>query len=200
MLTTIQNLLYTCAISFDLPILDWIQANLQSAFMDTVMPIITVFGDGGIFWIVCAVILMLIPKTRRTGLGMMIAMMIGLLVCNVTLKPLIARIRPYDLQAELGVTIKLLGEAMHDFSFPSGHTIASFEAATVLLKNNRKLGIPAMILAVLIAFSRLYLYVHYPTDVLCSIVLGVIIAFIGDALAGLIAPALSKRKRGKYEV
>ena len=200
MLTTIQNLLYTCAISFDLPILDWIQANLQSGFMDTVMPIITLFGDAGIFWIVCSAILILIPKTRRTGLGMMIAMMIGLLVCNVTLKPLIARIRPYDLQAQLGVTIKLLGEAMHDFSFPSGHTIASFEAATVLLKHDRKLGIPAMILAVLIAFSRLYLYVHYPTDVLCSIVLGIIIAFIGDALAGLIAPALTKRKRGKYEV
>ena len=199
MLTAFQNFLYTCAISFDLPVLDWIQANLKSSVMDTVMPIITVFGDAGIFWMVVSALLFIFPKTRRTGLGMAIAMMIGLIVCNVTLKPLVARIRPYDLQAELGVTIQLLGERMHDFSFPSGHTIASFEAAVVMLKNSKKLGIPAMILAVLISFSRLYLYVHYPTDVIASVILGTLFALIGNALAGLIAPKLGAGKKGKYE-
>ena len=199
MLTAFQNFLYTCAISFDLPVLDWIQANLKSSIMDTVMPIITVFGDAGIFWMVIAALLFIFPKTRRTGLGMAIAMMIGLIVCNVTLKPLVARIRPYDLQAELGVTIQLLGERMHDFSFPSGHTIASFEAAVVMLKNSKKLGIPAMILAILISFSRLYLYVHYPTDVIASVILGTLFALIGNALAGLIAPKLRFGKKGKYE-
>lgn len=199
MLTAFQNFLYTCAISFDLPVLDWIQANLKSSVMDTVMPIITVFGDAGIFWMVVSALLFIFPKTRRTGLGMAIAMMIGLIVCNVTLKPLVARIRPYDLQAELGVTIQLLGERMHDFSFPSGHTIASFEAAVVMLKNSKKMGIPAMILAVLISFSRLYLYVHYPTDVIASVILGTLFALIGNALAGLIAPKLGAGKKGKYE-
>ena len=199
MLTTFQNFLYNCAISFDLPILDWIQANLQSGFMDVFMPFITKFGDHGLFWMIVAAILFIIPKTRKTGLGMAIAMMIGLLICNVTLKPLVGRIRPYDLQAELGITIQLLGERMHDFSFPSGHTIASFEAAVVLLKNSKKMGIPAMILAVLISFSRLYLYVHYPTDVLASVILGTLFAFIGNALAGLIAPKLAFGKKGKYE-
>lgn len=200
MLTAFQNFLYTCAISFDLPVLDWIQANLKSAVMDTVMPIITVFGDGGIFWMVIAALLFIIPKTRKTGLGMAIAMMIGLIVCNITLKPLVARIRPYDLQLqEFGITIQLLGDKMHDFSFPSGHTIASFEAAVVMLKNSKKLGIPAMILAVLISFSRLYLYVHYPTDVIASIILGTLFALIGNALAGLIAPKLRFGKKGKYE-
>ena len=199
MLTAFQNFLYTCAISFDLPVLDWIQTNLKSSVMDTVMPIITVFGDAGIFWMVVSALLFIFPKTRRTGLGMAIAMMIGLIVCNVTLKPLVARIRPYDLQAELGVTIQLLGERMHDFSFPSGHTIASFEAAVVMLKNSTKMGIPAMILAVLIAFSRLYLYVHYPTDVIASVILGTLFALIGNALAGLIAPKLGAGKKGKYE-
>ena len=200
MLTAFQNFLYTCAISFDLPVLDWIQANLKSSVMDTVMPIITVFGDAGIFWMVVSALLFIFPKTRRTGLGMAIAMMIGLIVCNVTLKPLVGRIRPYDLQAELGVTIQLLGERMHDFSFPSGHTIASFEAAVVMLKNSKKMGIPAMILAILIAFSRLYLYVHYPTDVIASIILGSLFALIGDAIAGLIAPKLGAgRKKGKFE-
>lgn len=199
MLTAFQDFLYNSAISFDLPVLDWIQANMQSGFMDKFMPFITKFGDHGTFWMIVAALLFLFPKTRKTGLGMAIAMMLGLLVCNVTLKPLVARIRPYDLQAELGVTIQLLGERMHDFSFPSGHTIASFEAAVVMLKNSKKLGIPAMILAVLIAFSRLYLYVHYPTDVIVSVILGTLFALIGDGLAGLIAPKLGAGKKGKYE-
>ena len=199
MLTAFQDLLYTSAISFDLPVLDWIQANIQSGFMDKFMPFITKFGDHGTFWMIVAALLFLFPKTRKTGLGMAIAMMIGLLVCNVTLKPLVGRIRPYDLQAELGVAIQLLGERMHDFSFPSGHTIASFEAAVVMLKNSKKLGIPAMILAVLISFSRLYLYVHYPTDVIASIILGTLFALIGDALAGLITSKVHFGKKGKYE-
>ena len=199
MLTAFQNFLYNCAISFDLPVLDWIQANLQSGFMDKFMPFITKFGDHGTFWMIVAALLFLFPRTRKTGLGMAIAMMIGLLICNVTLKPLVGRIRPYDLQAELGITIQLLGERMHDFSFPSGHTIASFEAAVVLLKNSKKMGIPAMILAVLIAFSRLYLYVHYPTDVIVSVILGTLFAFIGNALAGLIVAKLGTGKKGKFE-
>ena len=199
MLTAIQTLLGSLAISFDLPILEWIQANLQSGFMDTIMPIITLFGEDGIFWIAWAVLLILIPKTRKIGLGMGFALILGLLVCNVTLKPLIQRIRPYDLQAQLGVTVNLLIESMHDFSFPSGHTIASFEASVVLLKNSKKMGIPALIIAVLVSFSRLYLYVHYPTDVIVSVILGTLFAFIGDWLAGLVAPKLAPRKRGKYE-
>ena len=198
MIATIQTFLNQIAVSFDLPILDWIQANMKCDFLDTVMPIITVLGDEGIFWIAWAVLLLLFPKTRKIGLGMGFAMIIGLLVCNVTLKPLIGRIRPYDFQLqEFGVTIQLLTERMHDFSFPSGHTIASFEAATVLLKNSRKMGIPAMILAVLIAFSRMYLYVHYPTDVIFSVFAGILFAFIGDALAGLFK--FKAAKKGKYE-
>jgi len=200
MLTAFQNFLYNCAISFDLPILDWIQANLQSGFMDSFMPFITKFGDHGTFWMIVAALLFIFPKTRKTGLGMAIAMMIGLLVCNVTLKPLVGRIRPYDLQLqEFGITIQLLGERMHDFSFPSGHTIASFEAAVVLLKNSKKMGIPAMILAILISFSRRHLYVHYPTDVIVSVILGTLFALIGNALAGLIAPKLGAGKKGKYQ-
>lgn len=159
---------------YDLPILDWIQANLRSDFLDSVMPIITYFGEDGIFWIACAVILMLIPRQRKAGFSMGLALLMGLIVCNMTLKPMIMRIRPYDYQLEyFGVEIALLIEAQHDYSFPSGHTIASFEACAALMYYNKKLGIPATILACLIAFSRMYLYVHYPTDVLVSIVLGV---------------------------
>ena len=169
---------------FDLPVLEWIAANLRCDLLDAVMPLITLLGDAGIFWIALAVILLCIPGQRRNGLAMAIALVMGLVVCNLTLKPLVARPRPYDYQWEhFGRHIQLLIEAQHDFSFPSGHTIASFEAATALLLGNKKLGIPAMILAALIAFSRLYLYVHYPTDVLASLVLGVAFAFLGKYLA-----------------
>ena len=126
--------------------------------------------NAGIFWIAIAVVLLFFSKTRKIGLGMGAALILGLLICNCMLKPLTARIRPYDYQLEhFGVTIKLLIEAQHDFSFPSGHTIASFEAATVLMIHNKKAGIASMLLACLIAFSRLYLYVHYPTDVIASV-------------------------------
>ena len=201
----VRNILNALAESFDLPILDWIQANLQSPLMDKIMPIITMFGDAGIFWMVCAFILFLIPKTRRTGLGMAFAMMLGLLICNVLLKPMVGRIRPYDYQIEyLGKTMedllvagKLLVETPHDFSFPSGHIIASFEACTVILLGSRKLGIPATLLAILIAFSRLYLYVHYPTDVIVSVFLGSLFAIIGYAIAKRIP--LPSGKKGKYQ-
>ena len=193
-----QSLLYQLAVSFDLPILEWIQANLQSSLMDTIMPIITLFGEGGIFWIAWAVILLIIPKTRKIGLSMIIALLLGLLVCNLTLKPLVQRIRPYDLQEQdFSIYINLLIDRQHDFSFPSGHTIASFEAAVVLLKYSKKMGIPALILAILVSFSRLYLYVHYPTDVLVSVVLGTAFAFAGCALANLVK--FPSKKKGKFE-
>jgi undecaprenyl-diphosphatase len=169
--------------NFDLPILEWIAAYLWCPFLDAVMPVITLLGDAGIFWIAIAVVLLFFPKTRKIGLGMGAALIMGLLLCNLTLKPLIARIRPYDYQLQyFGTNIKLLIEAQHDFSFPSGHTIASFEAATVIMLNHKKAGIAALILASLIAFSRLYLYVHYPTDVIASVILGTALGFIGNWL------------------
>ena len=179
-----MNLFSLMAEGFDLPILDWIAANLWCPFLDAVMPVITLLGDGGIFWIAVAVALLLFKKTRRTGVGMGIALLLGLLLCNLTLKPLCHRPRPYDYQYEVfGKTIPLLIERQHDFSFPSGHTIASFEGAGVIWLNNKKWGIAALALASLIAFSRLYLYVHYPTDVLASVALGFALAYLGNWLS-----------------
>jgi undecaprenyl-diphosphatase len=178
-----QNIFSLWAESFDLPILDWIAAHLTCPFMDKIMPLITLLGDAGIFWIVLSLILMALRKHRKMGFSMAAALLIGLVVCNLCMKPLFARIRPYDYQLEhFGKQIHLLVEAQHDFSFPSGHTIASFEAAVAIFLRNKKWGIPALVLAVLISFSRLYLYVHYPSDVLCSVILGTMIAWIGCKL------------------
>ena len=190
-----MDILSFLAENFDLPILDWIAQHLHCGFLDKVMPVITAFGNGGIFWIALAVLLIILPKYRKAGLSMGLALLMGLLVCNLTLKPLVGRIRPYDYQLEhFGKTISLLIATPHDFSFPSGHTIASFEGATALLLYGRKLGIPAMVLAVLIAFSRLYLYVHYVTDVLASVVLGVGFALLAAWLVKLAYRYFEKRK------
>lgn len=167
-----------CAVAFDIPILYWIQEHLRCAFLDVFMPFITLFGDGGIFWIAWAALLLLFPKHRKTGLAMGIALILGVIVCNMFLKTQIARPRPYDFIENFDMSMLLVHEH-GDKSFPSGHAIASFEAAVVLLYYSKKMGIPAMILAVLVSFSRLYIFVHYPTDVIASILLGTLFAFIG---------------------
>ena len=189
--------------AFDLPILNWIQAHLQSTVLDFIMPYITILGDAGIFWIACAVILMLIPKHRKAGFSMGIALIFGVVVCNMILKPLVGRIRPYNYNLDVLklqwqdflVHGKLLVETPHDFSFPSGHTIASFEASIALYKNNKRLGIPALILASLISFSRMYLYVHYPTDVIASVILGTVFALIANWIVHTVAAKLANRQK-----
>lgn len=190
------------ATSFDLPILEWIQENVANGFLDFLMPIITIFGDAGIFWIACAAVMLIFPKTRKTGLAMGVALVMGLLVCNICLKPMVARMRPlvYEVEnlgnsaADLLHSGQLLVGKPSDFSFPSGHTIASFEAAGVLMLNNKKLGIPALVLAILIAFSRMYLFVHYPTDVLASVVLGTLFAILANYLVKKGADKLEARR------
>ncbi len=161
--------------SFDLSILDWIRDNLYCGFLDAVMPVITFLGDGGWFWIAMAVVMLFFAGTRKTGLMMGASLIFGLIICNLIIKPSVARIRPY----ELAEGVKLLIDKQSDFSFPSGHTTASFEAATVLMIRDRRFGIPALVLAFVIAFSRMYLYVHYPTDILGGIVVGTLCGVLG---------------------
>ena len=110
------------------------------------------------------------------------------------LKPWVARIRPSDFQEQAGILINLLIEKEHSLSFPSGHTIASFEAATAILLRHKKLGTAAMILAILIAFSRMYLYVHYPTDVIASVFLGIGLAFLASWIVNKVSAAIAAKK------
>ena len=154
-------------ISFDISVLTFIYENLRSAFMDGFMKFITLFGESGIFFICIAVVMLFFKKTRKSGIMLALSLIIGLVVCNITLKPLIARPRPDTITG-----LVPLIERPTDFSFPSGHTVASFEAATVFMLRDRKFGIVFLVLAFLIAFSRLYLHVHYPTDIIGGIIIG----------------------------
>lgn len=139
---------------------------LHTPFLDEVMKGITFLGESGWFWILVAVLLFCQKRTRKIGLA------VGLLLGNIILKPLIARQRPCWLDG----SIPLLIASPRDFSFPSGHTLASFEGAVSIFLYRRDWGLWALALAVLIAFSRLYLFVHFPTDVLAGAVLGTAIA------------------------
>lgn len=160
--------------AIDFGILDFIQTHLRSGLMDRMMPFITQFGNAGWLWILLGLGFAATRRYRERGFKMLLALAGCLLVGNLTLKPLVARMRPFALREEM----LLLIAAPTDFSFPSGHTMASFAAATVLFLEDRSLGIPALVLAALIAFSRLYLYVHFPSDVACGLVIGVLLGVL----------------------
>ena len=155
----------------ELAVLDWIQTHLRRGFLDAVLPVISWTCDHGEIWIALALVLLLIPKTRRTGLVLALALLLEFAVCNGILKPLIARPRPCDLND----AIRLLIPRPGDDSFPSGHTGISFAAVGALLAAKSRLWVPAFVLALIIAFSRLYLYVHFPSDILGAVALGVAI-------------------------
>ena len=108
----------------DLAILDFIRAHMTSPLGDEIMPIITMLGDNGIIWIVMAAVMLLFKRTRKLGAAMAIALMIDVVCCNFIIKPLVARIRPFD----VNTAIKLIISAPDDYSFPSGHTAAAFAA------------------------------------------------------------------------
>ena len=159
----------------EIHILDMIQ-KLRSPIGDVVVPLITRLGDAGIIWIILTVLLLIIPKTRKTGVIMMAALLADVLLCNVVIKNLVARTRPFD----VNTAVQLLVAKPRDYSFPSGHTAASFASVTaVYLAGEKKMWKAALVLAVLIALSRLYLYVHYPTDINFFVVFGSLFGYQG---------------------
>lgn len=171
----------------ELPILWWIRDHLTNPLLDTVMPYVSSLARHGECWILLALILICFKKTRKAGVAMGLAMACGFLIGNIGMKNLFARIRPYDM-----VEVELLVAKLHDFSFPSGHTLVSFEAATALTVYHRKWGAAALVLASVIALSRLYLFVHYPTDVAAGLLLGVAIAMASCWVVNRLWPKKSR--------
>ena len=140
-------------------ILLWIQEYLRFPALTSVMKDITNLGNAGILWILITIVLLLDKKTRNVGYMSALAL----------------RTRPYEVVDGL----KLLIEKQSDYSFPSGHTGSSFASAIVLWKElPKKYGVMALIVAVLIAYSRLYVGVHYPSDVLAGVVIGTVLALV----------------------
>lgn len=168
---------------FEANIILWIQENLRVGFLNPIMQGITHLGDGGIFWIILSVLLLLFKKTRKVGLCCALALIFDLLVVNIAIKPLVARIRPYVVLNEINILTHQPG----DHSFPSGHSAGSFACAWAFFRAyKKKWRIPVLVLASLVSLSRLYVGVHYPTDVLGGVVIGIIVGELGYRLGKLI--------------
>ena len=187
----------TAIFNFDGSVLLWIQNSLRGGILNPIMVFITHLGDKGLLWIAVTLVLLFIPRTRKTGFTSAIAMVIGLIVANLILKNWVARPRPYVTIEQL----QLMIEVQKDFSFPSGHSTNSFACAWVLLRTmDKRFGIPALILAILIAFSRLYVGVHYPTDVIAGILIGICAAEGAIAITRALCrrfPGLRRFLKGK---
>lgn len=190
---------------WDLGILDAITRIFRCDFLDPFNFIFSFLSDAGWIWIALAVVFLCFKKTRKAGLTLGIALIIGLLVANIGLKPSIARMRPWTYVAEFHPEHVNILEALpsyfhvpSDLSFPSGHAVASVECALVLFFWKKKVGIPALVVAALTCFSRLYFNVHYPTDVMAGILLGIGVAFLahflGERLWAFIEKKVAARK------
>lgn len=158
----------------DFQILDWIQEHFSCGFLDFLMPKITFLGDAGLVWIIIAIGMLLSRKYRKIGVVLVISLLGNGLIGNLVLKNLVARERPCWIRD----AVHMLIAVPRDYSFPSGHTMSSFAAAAVMAHSSKILAIPAYFLAFLIAFSRLYLYVHFPSDVLGGMLIGTAIGMI----------------------
>lgn len=172
---------------FEASIILWIQENLRGA-LDGLWLFITHLGDEGILWIILGIILLFWKKTRPIGLTMLISLLFDFLMINVTLKDLIARPRPFVVNEAI---TPLITDVSPYRSFPSGHSGGSFAAMFSLYRwVPKKVGVPALILAALVALSRLYVGVHYPTDILAGCVVG----FMCSVWAYYLVRFVSKKK------
>ena len=161
----------------EIQILHWFET-LHNPITNPIFYVITTLGNAGWFWIVLAVLMLTVlpKKYKKAGLTMAIALILSLIFCNGIMKHLWARPRAFWVVGQNFVVgnefENLYGifNSIHDYSFPSGHSSASFAAAIFMWR--KKEGSAALVLAALIAFSRLYFTVHYPTDVLVGTITG----------------------------
>nr|WP_325298781.1 phosphatase PAP2 family protein [uncultured Dysosmobacter sp.] len=164
--------------AMELAILDWIQAHLRCGPLDVLLPLISRLADHGEVWIVLEAVLLLLKGQRRYGAAVSCGLALDLVSCNMLLKPLIGRVRPFM----VNTAVELLSAPPGDASFPSGHTAASFAAVFALKTAGSPLWKPALALAAVIAFSRMYLYVHWPSDILGGALLGAAVGWAGAKL------------------
>ena len=186
--------------NWDVSVLNWIQNNIANPVLDAIFTFITHLGDAGILWIITAIVMLFFKKTRKCGIMMGVALVLGLILGNGIAKNVFGRVRPFNLEGAYGSmkTVEdLLISKPGDKSFPSGHTLGSFEAAFTVFIWNKKIGTPVIVLAALIAFSRLYLYVHFPTDIFAGILLAAINAFLAYIIVNAVYKYIENKKKLK---
>ena len=167
----------------------FLQESVRNPILDNLMIFITSLGNGGMIWIAATIVLLIPKKTRKAGIMSAAALLGSLIINNNIVKNIVQRPRPFVTFTDLQIIIPTPSE----FSFPSGHTSSSFAAAAVFYRHlPKKLGIPSVILAGLIGFSRLYVGVHYPTDVIAGVIMGILLSYLAEYLVNLFVKKLKK--------
>lgn len=167
----------------------FLQESVRNPILDNIMIFITSLGNGGMIWIAATIALLIPKKTRKAGVVSAVALLGSLIINNNIVKNIVQRPRPFVTFTDLQIIIPTPSE----FSFPSGHTSSSFAAAAVFYRHlPKKLGIPSVILAGLIGFSRLYVGVHYPTDVIAGVLMGILLSYLAEFLVNLFSKKLKK--------
>ena len=159
--------------AFDAAVMEFIQTHFHNPVTDAVFPVLTTLGEAGLIWIAAALVLLCFKKTRMTGTLVLVTMLLTFVSGELILKNIVCRPRPCAAFPDFPMLIA----RPYSYSFPSGHSASSFAAAVMLTLQQKKWGWAALVLAALIAFSRVFLFVHYPTDVLAGALLGTLFAF-----------------------
>lgn len=163
----------------DKAVLDFFGGLDAPGWLDWLMVLFSKLGDYGFVWILCGLILLIVKPKRRTGVAVALALLCDVLVVNLILKNLVARPRPFELYQG----IELLIAPPLSYSFPSGHASSSAAASVALFAMDRRLGVPALLLALCISFSRIYLCVHFLSDVAAGLLVGALCAYAARRLA-----------------
>lgn len=179
---------------FDFAILDALQ-KIHCTLLNYLMAFFTYISEGGAIWIAAAIVMLFFAKTRRAGCSVTLALVFELLVNEQLIKNLVQRTRPFVMNPEIDTIV----HRPSSYSFPSGHTCTAFAAATAIFMFDKRLGTAAYITAALIGFSRNYFYIHYPTDVLCGALLGILLGFIASRIVQAIYSRITRRKQSAPE-
>lgn len=178
---------------FDSTVLNWFQT-IQNPVLTPVLKLFTLIGEAGAVWIAAGILLLARKSSRSAGIAVLLSLVFCLLTGNVLLKNLVARPRPCWRAPDIEMLIAI----PRDYSFPSGHTMSSFAAAAGVYIWNKKWGIAALAGAVIIAASRLYFYVHYPTDILAGALIGIFLAMVSKWMIDKVT-TYNAKKGGNHE-
>lgn len=165
---------------WEFQVLDWLQG-LRGPWLDQVMIFVTSLANHGELWIGLGLLFLCFSRTKRLGASMLLSIALGYVTGNLVLKNLFARSRPCWIRQD----VRILVPVPRDYSFPSGHTLVSFEGAVCIWSYDRLWGGAAFVLTALIACSRMYLFVHFPTDILGGLMLGIVNGWAGVRMANM---------------